>query len=117
MELVQIYESYKKMNLRLEEYLRNWAENQVEIEVKNLQEMLNGIKEELERLLDSVTDQIEKSEEEQNIKDLKYLMMDTMFLIMDLLHMSSYNEMGRCKMRAINYLGKRRRAEADLDIR
>ena len=117
MEIVQIYESYKKMNRKLEEYLQNWVENQVEIEAFNFQEILNDTKEELERLLDNITDKMEKTEEEQNIKDLKYLMMDTMFLVMDLLHLSNYNEMGRCKMRAINYLGKRRRGEAELDMR
>ncbi|MGL4798599.1 MAG: hypothetical protein ACRCWY_04230 [Cellulosilyticaceae bacterium] len=117
MTLLQIYEDYKALNGEIEAYFAKWTEEGMEVEKEELQKKMAAKKEKLEALLESFTDEVFASADEQNAKDLKYLMMDTLFLMMDMLHFSNYEDLGRCKMRAVNYLGKRRRAEAQLHFR
>ena len=52
-----------------------------------------------------------EEEQEANYKDLRYLVMDILFLANDLAHFYKCDELGRFKMRALNYFNKRRRAD------
>lgn len=47
----------------------------------------------------------------QNLQDLKYLVMDVLFAALDLTTFYSYKEEERFKMRAVNFVNKRKRAE------
>lgn len=47
----------------------------------------------------------------QNLQDLKYLVMDALFASLDLTTFYSYKEEERFKMRAVNFVNKRKRAE------
>lgn len=47
----------------------------------------------------------------ENLKDLKYLIMDALFISSDLVAFYKYKQPERFKMRAVNYINKKRRAE------
>lgn len=46
-----------------------------------------------------------------NLQDLRYLIMDTLLVATDLSAFYSYKEVERFKMRAVNFVNKRKRAE------
>lgn len=111
MELVEIYNEYKNLNDTLQAFLEKFIEPEASMEAEQLKEIFEETKSGIEHLLDASADITIPSEHEEDFKDLKYLMTDTLFLLMDLANFCTYNEIGRCKMRAINYLGKRKRVE------
>ena len=47
---------------------------------------------------------------ENDLRDLKYLIVDSFFLLIDLENFYKYKEFERFKMRAVNHINKRRRA-------
>ncbi|MGL5353781.1 MAG: hypothetical protein ACRDA5_10740 [Clostridium sp.] len=58
------------------------------------------------------TDVMEVEEKDQeNFRDLKYLVMDALFITADLTAFYKYKQPERFKMRATNYINKKRRAE------
>ena len=52
-----------------------------------------------------------EEENKDNLKDLKYLIVDTLFLTFDLNNFYKLKEFERFKMRFVNYVNKRRRDE------
>lgn len=112
MELVQIYEEYNSLNKEfiafLDRALLNNFEGYSEEEINNI---LLDIRNRMEDLK-ALSDEIEETEENRdNLRDLKYLVVDTFFLLLDLINFYKHNEIERFKMRAVNYINKRRRAE------
>lgn len=110
MSLVKIYEEYNIVN---EEYL-NLA-NKVALEdLDNFNnktlERLNIYKEKFGNLMERINGEDLSEEDENNIKDLKYLVLDGIFLASDLAGFYSINEKERFKMRLANYINKMRRA-------
>lgn len=110
MSLVKIYEEYNIVN---EEYL-NLANK---IALKGLDnfnnetlERLNVYKEKFGNLMERINAEDLSEEDEDNIKDLKYLVLDGIFLASDLAGFYSINEKERFKMRLANYINKMRRA-------
>lgn len=111
MELVQVYDQYKNINKTLEAFLEKYIETEETMSAQSLQEIFQDTQGGIEKLLNDAAEVQVDCEHENDLKDLKYLMTDTLFLLMDLSNFCAHNEMGRCKMRAINYLGKRKRVE------
>ena len=110
MQLLEIYENYKAVN---KEYI-SWIEELVEKDFQGYTE--DEIKAKLEEARQSFTDMMEQSneleigeEQEVNYKDLRYLVMDALFLASDLAHFYQYQELGRFKMRVINCFNKKKR--------
>lgn len=110
MSLVKIYEEYNIVN---EEYL-NLA-NKLALEgLDNFNnetlDRLNVYKEKFGNLMERINEEDLSAEDENNIKDLKYLVLDGIFLASDLAGFYSINEKERFKMRLANYINKMRRA-------
>lgn len=112
MQLVEIYESYKAES---KNYI-DWIEELVEQDfagytAEEISSKLETAKQKFGELIEqSGTLEVEEAQE-ANYKDLRYLLMDTMFLASDLAHFYKCEELGRFKMRALNFLNKRRRAD------
>ena len=111
MNLVEIYNEYKSLNDTLQAFLEKFIHPEASMPTEQLKEIFEETKGGIEKLLDEVANLSVSNEQEDDLKDLNYLMTDTLFLLMDLSNFCTYNEIGRCKMRAINYLGKRKRVE------
>lgn len=112
MELVRLYQSYSEIN---KAYM-TFIEETVNADFKNkdkevILQTLVEVKGQLEELM-TASNEINPSEaDEVNFKDLKYLLVDTLFLAIDLLDFYKAGEEGRFKMRVLNHLNKKRRAE------
>ncbi|MGL4654685.1 MAG: hypothetical protein ACRCWM_02190 [Sarcina sp.] len=112
MDLLTLYNEYKK-------YLGEYTSYVFELAGMNL----NGCED--ESVLDKLkayqikfedikikADVIEVDDaNKQNLQDLKYLVMDVLFASLDLTTFYSYKEEERFKMRAVNFVNKRKRAE------
>ena len=93
-----------------------FIEETVSTDFKNNQpeeilQLLTQAKKGFEELI-AASNEIELREaDETNFKDLKYLLVDALFLAIDLLDFYKVGEEGRFKMRVLNHLNKKRRAE------
>lgn len=110
MELARIYEDYKNLNNKLQEFLEKFIETE-DVSSQQIKEVFEDVKVGIESLLEAATTLEVDDTHEVDLKDLKYLITDTLFLLLDLINFCNYEELGRCRMRAINYLGKRKRVE------
>ena len=112
MELVNSYACYREeynAYLKLvEQLVETDLSNCVEAEVTS---RLSKTKETFETLIEKVSNMEVSEAEEENLKDLKYLIMDALFLASDLDNFYKHKELGRFKMRVLNALNKKRRAE------
>ena len=112
MGLVELYQSYSEIN---RDYM-TFIEETVSTDFKNNQpeeilQLLTQAKKGFEELM-AASNEIELREaDETNFKDLKYLLVDALFLAIDLLDFYKAGEEGRFKMRVLNHLNKKRRAE------
>lgn len=110
MTLLDIYERYKKVNndySRFIEMIINKEDFDFESKEEfNLLEKYNMEIQQLKTSMDSI-----ESNDNENLKDLSYLIVDLMFLSVDLMNFYNYREVERFKMRAINYINKQRRKE------
>lgn len=110
MQLIEIYEQYKSIEQQLQLYLEKFIATET-ITCDDIQPTLEEVQKGVEHLL-TLTSSLEVEEAyEEDSKDLRYLITDTFFLLADLINFCHYQELGRCQMRAINYLGKRKRVE------
>lgn len=111
MELITVYNTYSQTNKKLIE----WLDKQVAIDFDDNQEVIADYLKNIKVTLENLLQQTESMEVEEtykkDLKDLQYLVADTLFLTDDLRSYYQYKEIGRLKMRAINYMNKRRRAE------
>lgn len=111
MTLAEIYKKYKDIHKTLEAFLEKFVETKEEITSQSVIDVFEDTRLGIESLLDESVSLEVANEHEDDLKDLKYLMTDTLFLLMDLSDFCKYNEIGRCKMRVLNYLGKRKRTD------
>lgn len=110
MELAKVYEQYKSLNNQLQTYLEKFIATE-EVTCDQIKPTLEDVQDAIEHLLNRTSELTVDEAHEGDLKDLKYLITDTLFLLMDLINFCNHNELGRCQMRAINYLGKRKRVE------
>lgn len=111
MDLINTYEEYKNTNEEYAVFINGLVEsdlsNRDEAIVNKLTEYQNRF-EELKVKCDRIT---VEDDNVNNLKDLKYLIVDTLFLALDLAHFYGLGQEERFKMRAVNYINKKRRAE------
>lgn len=112
MELVRIYEEYTALNGQYAAFLEQLIGAEEMVKDEAVLSELGKTKDQLEALMAQSSGLEIDGANEQNLNDLKYLVTDVYFLAMDLEHFYKHNEMGRFKMRVLNYLNKKRRAEA-----
>ena len=111
MELLYVYDEYKKINKELVEYLNNILSNEEGLNSNsNIDKTINRFIDSLEKIKNNA-DSIElTNSNNQNLNDLKYLIVSTLFLLGDLEHFYRINELTRFKMRAVNYINHARRS-------
>lgn len=114
MELIQIYETYNILNKEYIEVIEKIVSEQNYEKQEETSIRLKEIKQQLEELMDQSSELTSEEINEQNLKDLRYLITDSFFLAVDLLHFYEHNEIGRFKMRVVNYLNKKRRHELSI---
>lgn len=112
MQLVEIYEKYKEESKNYIEWIEELVEQDFEgYTQEEINSKLEYAKNQFEAFMED-SGKIEVSEDQEaNYQDLRYLVMDTLFLAVDLEHFYKFGEQGRFKMRALNYLNKRKRAD------
>lgn len=112
MDLVKVYDEYKRISNIYMDYvfelagsdLGDCSDEKVLEKLKEYQRMLEDMK--------IKADVLEVDETNaNNLQDLKYLIMDALFASLDLTTFYSYKEVERFKMRAVNFVNKRKRAE------
>lgn len=111
MSLVNIYEEY---NIASKEYLNlvnNLADNNLEDFNDKTLNKLESYKCKFEKIMEKASEEIVLEKDEVNLKDLKYLVLDNLFLASDLKYFYELKEVERFKMRLANYVNKKRRAE------
>lgn len=112
MQLAEIYESYKTINNEYMIFLEELVNKDF---VGYSEDLIAGklqlTKENIEELLVQLNVLEIEAKDEVNLKDLQYLLTDQMFLTMDLIGFYQYKEMGRFKMRVLNAINKKNRAE------
>ncbi|MGL6174647.1 MAG: hypothetical protein ACRC1P_08585 [Cellulosilyticaceae bacterium] len=111
MELIQIYEAYNELNKDYIQILEEITSQPEHEKQEAVLVKLKAIKAQLEELMNQSSELVLDQENEQNLKDLRYLITDNFFLAVDLVHFYEHNEIGRFKMRVVNYLNKKRRHE------
>lgn len=112
MDLLEIYAAYKAENTDYIEWLETLVNESFENDAPPIIRMrLIDTKACFSKLMEQCATLEVSSEEETNLKDLKYLLMDSLFLASDLVRFYETEDLGRFKMRVLNYLTKKRRAE------
>lgn len=112
MNLVEIYEAYRVVSV---EYIE-WLEIVVQSDFQNDAEpiirlRLIDTKKQFEEWMEQCNELEVEEKDETNLKDLRYLILDSLFLAADLVRFFETDDLGRFKMRVLNYLNKKRRVE------
>lgn len=112
MNLVEIYSAYKEEST---EYF-SWLEAVVDSDFQNdatpiIRVRLIDTKEQFEKWMEACSNLEVEEKDQDNLKDLRYLILDSLFLAADLVRFFETDDLGRFKMRVLNYLNKKRRAE------
>lgn len=112
MNLIKAYEEYTRVNNDYVNFIEGLVnsdlgdcnETQIKAHLLCAQNSFESIK---------IRIDVEKVEEkdQENLRDLKYLVMDALFISADLVAFYKYKQPERFKMRAVNYINKKRRAE------
>ena len=111
MELVKTYEEYNELN---KEYVK-FIQMVMESDIANYDDIIMNNLEKYSELFEELKLRCDKVEVEEkdinNLRDLNYLALDTLFLTMDLKNFYKLGESERFKMRAVNYINKRNRGQ------
>lgn len=112
MQLLELYEQYKEMNKKYTEWLEELVDQDFEgYPAEEILLKLEVARNDFETMVEKSNELEIESEQEANYKDLRYLVTDALFLSTDLAHFYKYEELGRFKMRVLNYLNKKRRVD------
>jgi len=109
MNLVEIYSAYKEESA---EYT-TWLEAIVSSDFQNdampiIRVRLIDTKEQFEKWMEVCSNLEVEEKDQDNLKDLRYLILDSLFLAADLVRFFETDDLGRFKMRVLNYLNKKR---------
>ena len=111
MELVKTYEEYTELNKEYVKYIQMVMES----DISNYDDIIMNNLENYSNLFEDLKLRCDKIEVEEkdinNLRDLNYLALDTLFLTMDLKNFYKLGESERFKMRAVNYINKRNRVQ------
>ncbi|EKY23554.1 hypothetical protein [Clostridium celatum] len=109
MSLLNTYEKFKKVNDDFISFIDKLVINNFESFTE--EEIIENLKSALGKFeaLKFESDEITVTDEENNnLRDLKYLIMNGLFLVSDLNHFYNLKELERFKMRAVNYINHNR---------
>lgn len=107
MELSNLYNEYKEMRQEYIVFIEGICQNILEVELNSdttikLKAALNNFEN-----LNSTLMNLEVSDDDkQNLKDLQYLLLDSLMLSSELSYFYENNLKERFKMRAVNYINK-----------
>lgn len=112
MDLISIYNEYVKVNNEYMNYIFELSGCDLgDCSDETILERLKAFEVKFEDIKIKA-DVLEVDEENMNnLQDLKYFAMDALFAGLDLANFYSLKEVERFKMRAVNYVNKKRRAE------
>ena len=103
MQLLEIYEAYKEESKAYLDWIEELVEQDFEGYTKEeISSKLSYAKKKFEDFMEQSGVIEVEEEQEANYKDLRYLVMDILFLANDLAHFYKCDELGRFKMRALN---------------
>ncbi len=111
MELSNMYESYKSIITAYDARLEEISSQENIEQSPEIFSYFRNTKDKFEQMMDMVSEIEEDENNETDLKDFKYLLTNTYFLSLDVSHFYEYNEMGRLKLRILNYLNNKRRQE------
>ena len=104
-------EEYNELN---KEYVK-FIQMVMESDIANYDDIIMNNLEKYSELFEELKLRCDKVEVEEkdidNLRDLNYLALDTLFLTMDLKNFYKLGESERFKMRAVNYINKRSRGQ------
>lgn len=112
MDLLQVYTFYIEEST---DYI-GWIETLVNEDFQSdaapiIKIRLSDAKAQFEKAMEQCSTLEVEAKDENNLKDLRYLIMDSIFLASDLVRFYEAGDLGRFKMRVLNFLNKKRRAE------
>lgn len=112
MDLIKAYEEYTRVNNNYVNSIERLVNSDLgDCNEEHIKEQLLSAQNSFESIKIRI-DVVEVEEkEEENLRDLKYLVMDALFISADLVAFYKYKQPERFKMRAVNYINKKRRAE------
>lgn len=111
MDLISIYTNYKELNNEYTNYLTSLVSTELgECENQAIKDALLRYQNKFEVLKMNADIEEITSENENDLKDLRYLLMDALFASHDVLSFYSQKQVERFKMRAVNYVNKVARA-------
>lgn len=111
MDLLKGYEQYVLLNREYVAFIDEIILKNFEgFKEKDIRETLVKAKDNFERLRNEI-DNLNIDINDENLKDLKYLVIDALFLAIDLYNFYNSQEIERFKMRGVNYIRKRRVAD------
>lgn len=111
MSLESIYEEYNNSRKEYIKLVEDLANNNLSDFNDETLKFLKGYKEKFGVLMEKASEIEINNENAINLKDLKYLILDTIFLSSDLMYFYELKEVERFKMRVINFINKQRRVE------
>lgn len=112
MDLIRTYEEYNKINNEYIEFINELVNTDVEMgNDDKILELLVKAQKDYEELMIEAEKIVVEEKDEINLKDLKYLLMDGIFISSDLVAFYKHKQAERFKMRAVNYINKKRKAD------
>lgn len=112
MSLLSIYEEYVQANKEYVDFIDKIINDDFSSYTEDeINKKLVVYKDYFEKLRDNIEKTDITNEADENVKDLKYLLVDVLFLAIDLYNFYNAKEIERFKMRGINYIRKRRVAD------
>lgn len=112
MSLLSTYDEYIEVNKAYIEFINEIVNNNFNgYSEEEIMTILVDGKNKFEELRSKTDKEEVLDEDDVNLKDLKYLVIDGLFLSIDLFNFYKCKEIERFKMRAINYIRKRRVAD------
>lgn len=111
MDLANKYEAYTQVKKGYLEYIEGLVESDFSGDQEAIQIRLKEVRVQLEELMGQIEEIEMTKENEDNLKDFKYLLVDILFLAMDLEDLYTHKDLGRFKLRVINYSNKQKYTE------
>lgn len=112
MSLVHNYEEYNKVNGDYLNFIEGLVNSDLgECDNEKIKDTLLSAQNSFESIKIRIDVEGMEESDKENLNDLKYLIMDALFISADLVAFYKYKQPERFKMRATNYINKKRRAE------
>lgn len=111
MDLIKVYTEYNNINNELIKYSEEIINSDLNDFNEDIKNKLLFFNERFGLVKIKSDDLSEKPENEENIRDLRYLIVDGLFFTLDLINFYNVGEWARFKMRVTNYIEKKKRAD------